>query len=66
MIGLTLEALLDPGVAREVRRQHLDGDLPPQPRVSGSVHLPHASRADRSEDLVPSQPRSRRQRHRFM
>ena len=42
---LLLEALLAVRVGRELRRQHLDGDLAPQTRVARPVHLSHASGA---------------------
>ena len=35
--------------------QHLDRHLAPEPGVAGAVHLAHASRAERREDLVVAQ-----------
>ena len=54
--GLALEARPPLGVAREGLRQDFDGDLAPQARVAGAVHLPHAARAERGEDLVRTEP----------
>ncbi len=39
-------------IVGEVLRQHLDGYIPVQRRVPCLVHLPHAARAERLDDLV--------------
>ena len=50
--GLLLEAPQALRVLGELRGQHLDGHLPPQPRVPGPVHLAHAPRAEGGENFV--------------
>ena len=62
-LGLLLEAAQAVGVLREGRRQDLDRDLAPEPRVLRPVDLPHPARADRREDLVRAQLRAGRERH---
>ncbi len=39
-------------IGSEARRQHLDGDLPPEHGVPGPVHLAHAAGAERRENLA--------------
>ena len=48
------------GVLREARRQDLDRDLAPEPRVLRPVDLAHPSGADRREDLVGAELAFRR------
>ncbi len=43
--GLALHALAQFGVGREMRRQHLDGDLAAQPRVACPIDFAHAAGA---------------------
>ena len=43
--------------------QHLDRHLAPEPRVPRAVDLSHASRSDRSQNLVRAQTESGRERH---
>ncbi len=50
--GFLLEAGEALGVAREVGRQDLDGDIAAEAGVAGEVDLPHASRAKLAADLV--------------
>ena len=49
---LALEAGEGALVLGQARRQHLDRDLAMEARVAGAVHLAHAARAQRSDDLV--------------
>ncbi len=39
-------------VLRQRLRQHLDRHVAPEPRVSCAVHFPHASGAQRRDDLI--------------
>ena len=58
-LGLALEALAGLGRRGQVRRQDLDGDGPLEPRVLSPVDFPHAARADRRQDFVRTELRSR-------
>ena len=49
-------------IARERRRQHLDGDLPMQPRIERTIHLAHATGVQRTEDAISPELESGRQR----
>ncbi len=60
---LPLEPLQRDGVARQVVGQDLDGHLATKPYVSRAVDLPHASRAERRENLVGPQASTRRLCH---
>ena len=40
-------------------RQHLDGNIPAESCISRPVDLPHPARADRRDDLVRAEPRTR-------
>ena len=51
-LRLSLESSERLRIGRELFRQDLDRDLPFQPGVSRSVHLSHAARTDRRDDLV--------------
>ncbi len=55
---LLLESLAPVGVGRELGRQHLDGHLAAEARVSRSVDFSHASRADGREDLEGTEARA--------
>src|SRR6185369_13740864 len=50
--GLELEPSEAVGVRRIDRRERLDRDLAPEPRVARAVDLPHAAGAEWGEDLV--------------
>src|ERR1039458_439890 len=56
-----IEPLPPQGIVRHFRRQNLQCHLAPQSRVSSAVHLAHTARAERSKNLVGSQPSSGRQ-----
>ena len=63
-LGLALEAL------ERLRRgrvgwKDLDGDQPIEARVARAVDLAHATRTQRSEDLVGAEPSAGVERHRF-
>jgi hypothetical protein len=58
-----LEALQPITVARERRRQNLDGDVAVEARIAGAIHLAHSAGADGVEDLIGSDARTGTQRH---
>ena len=58
-----LEALQAVGVRRETRRQHLDRDIPPEPRIPRAEDLPHAACAEQGHNLVWSEARTWLERH---
>ena len=60
---LALEARERLGVGRNPLRQHLERDVARQPRVARAVDLAHSSRAERSQDLVGTDARTRREAH---
>ena len=62
-MGLAIEAAEAVGVVRRGVRQHLERDLPPQPRIPGAVELPHSAAGQRSDDLVGSHQFAGFQRH---
>ena len=51
-------------LSREVRRQHLDGDVAPEPRVARAVDLAHPARPERRRDLVRPEAGPGREGHR--
>ena len=52
---LELETSQDLAVSREVRRQDLDGNLPLEIGIHGSVDDPHASPSQLFQNLIPSE-----------
>ncbi len=54
-LGLPVEPRQGPGVPVQVARQDLDGHEAVQARVPGLVHLPHAPRAQGTDDFVRAQ-----------
>ena len=48
-------------IASEHRRQQLDGDIAPEPRIARTVHLTHAAGAKRPGDLEHAQPHAGRE-----
>ena len=48
-------------IARQVRRERFDRDLPPEPRVRREIHAPHPAAADFPDDRVGAERRSRHQ-----
>ena len=50
--GLLLEPPQPVRISREGSGKNLDRHLAPQPRVPRAIHLSHAARAERREDLV--------------
>ena len=54
-LRLALEASQPLGIFGHGVWQHLDGDLPAQSRVEGSVHLTHAADAQSGDDLVAAE-----------
>ena len=58
-LGLALETSEPAGVVGSALRQDLDRHLAIEPRVSGAIHLAHATSAERREDLVGGEPRTR-------
>ena len=55
---LPLEAVQALRVRRNLGRQHLQGDLAPEPRVPRPVHLSHPACANLAQDFVRPQTRS--------
>src|SRR5688500_12784123 len=60
----TLESRLAVRIAGHRRGQDFDGDIAPEPRVTGTIDLAHAARSDWTADLVGSETCSRTERHR--
>ena len=58
-LRLLLEATESLGIGRGLRGQDLDRHFPPEPLVARAVHLPHAPRAQRSQNLVGAEARAR-------
>ena len=54
--GFLLEAAHAIGIFRKSGRQHLDGDVASEPRVTRAIDLAHAAGADGCEDFVRSEP----------
>jgi hypothetical protein len=57
-------------IVREVRWQHFDRNVPPQPRVARAVYLSHPAGAEQRLNLKDTEPpanehRARRRRHRL-
>ena len=63
-LRLALEAREALGVLRERGGQRLDRDVAPEPRVAGAIHLAHAARAERRDDLVGAEAGAGGQGHR--
>jgi hypothetical protein len=63
--GLPLEAGEMIRIAREGVREHLDRDVPPEPRVARAIDLAHAAGAERREDFVGTESGSRREAQGF-
>jgi hypothetical protein len=57
-LRLALESLPDLGVGREMGRQNLDRDVPPEPCVFRLVDFAHPACAERRQDFVWTQSRS--------
>jgi len=60
-----LEARHSVRIGREGGRQHLDRDVAPQSGIAGAIYLAHAAGANQTGDLIRSEPRTGRDRHRF-
>ena len=61
---LVLEARVRLAVRRLVGGQHLERDVTAESAVARPVHLSHAARAQRGDDLVGSEARASGERHR--
>ena len=61
--GLALETLEPPGGGRHLLREHLDGDVAPELRVGGAIHLSHSALPELRADLVGPELRSRIETH---
>lgn len=57
--GFAFEALEDVLAPGDVRGENFEGDRAVQARVAGLVDFAHATRAERGEDFVRSEPRAR-------
>ena len=64
-VRLALEARDPIRIGRKRRGEDLDGDLPPQLRVAGAIHLAHPACAERRQDLVPADKGARHKAHRY-
>ena len=64
-LRFALESRPPIGVTGYGRRQHLDGDVAVEPGVPGSIDLAHAAGAKRGGDLVGTEARANRERHRL-
>lgn len=62
-LGLTLEASEGGGILGEMRREHLNGDVAAELRVTGAVDLAHPAGAERADDLVRTERDSRSEGH---
>ncbi len=60
---LLLEALAPLRVQRNLGGKDLDRDFPPEPGVTGPIHLSHPARAERREHLIRTQAGPRRKAH---
>ena len=60
---LALEAREPIAVAREMLRQHLDGDIALQLRIAGAIDLAHAAGTERRDDFVRAKAGPGRERH---
>jgi hypothetical protein len=63
-LRFTLEAGEPIAIVGERVREDLDRDIPIQSGVPGPIDLAHPSRAQGTDNLVRSEPRGRRERHR--
>ncbi len=61
---LALEPLTAARVARQIGRQHFDGDRAIETRVAGAIDLAHAARAEQAEDLERAEPAAGREARR--
>ena len=50
--SFVLEAMAKMGILGKMFRQNLDSDFTAQPRITGTIHLSHAARADDGQDFV--------------
>jgi len=60
---LLLEAAQAVGARGHVVVEDLEGDVTAEARIAGSIHLAHASRAQRSQDLVGPELLARGEAH---
>ena len=49
---LALDALASRRILCFIDRQQLEGDFASEPRIARAIHLPHASRTNRTEDFI--------------
>jgi hypothetical protein len=64
-LGFQFEAGQPVGVVGELRGEQLQGHVPAQARIAGTIDLAHAARAERRDDLIRANPsRGGRQRRR--
>jgi hypothetical protein len=61
--GFFFESMAARRVMRNIRGQHLHGDIAVQTRIASAVNLAHTSGADRSDNLVRTQARGTGERH---
>ena len=63
-LDLALESREGLGIAGDTGRKDLDGDVPIETGVAGTVDLPHPAGTDGTDDFVRAQTCARRQSHR--
>jgi len=61
--GLAVEPFEPAGLARDLRRQHFQRDVPAKPSVARTVDLAHSTGTQRGDDLVRTQSGPGSQRH---
>jgi len=52
-------------VSSNVRRQHLEGDVAPEPRIGRAIDLAHPAAANQRQDFVSAEASAEREGHRL-
>src|SRR5262245_65116034 len=63
--GLLVEARHRLRIARQPLRQELQRDMASEPGIARSIHLAHATRAEKGDDFIRANVRSGSERHGF-
>ena len=61
--GFLLEPAKSLGIVGKCRRQHLDGDVAAEARITGAVHLAHPAGAEQGDDFIGAKVGAGRERH---
>ena len=61
--GFPLESAQSLGIVGKCRRQHLDGDVAAEARITGAVHLAHPAGAEQGDDVIGAEVGAGRERH---